>query len=77
AAQVPGRGYQPNIPASIGDPAHTSDPFTPNSTGDPKIITARWRAPAPLLSVGDLIMARRQLVNLAPLAESGRSGTAI
>ena len=42
-----------------------------------KIVTARWRAVAPLLSVGDLIMARRQLLNLARLAESGRSGTAV
>ncbi len=42
-----------------------------------KIVTARWRALAPLLSVGDLIMARRQLLNLARLAESERSGTAV
>ncbi len=40
-----------------------------------KIVTARGRALAPLLSVGDLIMARRQLLNLAALAE--RSGDAV
>jgi hypothetical protein len=34
-----------------------------------KIVIARGRAIAPLLSVGDLIMARRQLLNLAALAE--------
>ncbi len=34
-----------------------------------KIVTARGRALAPLLSIGDLIMARRQLLNLAALAE--------
>ena len=34
-----------------------------------KIVTARGRLSAPLLSVGDLIMARRQLLNLAALAE--------
>ena len=38
-----------------------------------KIVTAGWRALAPLLSIGDLIMARRQLLNLARLAERGRS----
>jgi len=42
-----------------------------------KIVTGRWRAVAPLLSVGGLIMARRQLLNLARLAEGGHSGTAI
>lgn len=42
-----------------------------------KIVTARWRAAAPLLAVGDLIMARRQLLNLARLAEGGRFGTAL
>ena len=34
-----------------------------------KLVTARGRAIAPLLSLGDLIMARRQLLNLAALAE--------
>ncbi len=34
-----------------------------------KIVTAGGRTIAPLLSVGDLIMARRQLLNLAALAE--------
>jgi hypothetical protein len=34
-----------------------------------KIVTARGGIVAPLLSVGDLIMARRQLLNLARLAE--------
>jgi hypothetical protein len=35
-----------------------------------KIVTARGRWLTPLLSVGDLIMARRQLLNLKQLAES-------
>jgi len=34
-----------------------------------KVVTAGGRMIAPLLSVGDLIMARRQLLNLAELAE--------
>lgn len=34
-----------------------------------KIVTARGRWIAPLLSVGDLVMARRQLLNLKQLAE--------
>ena len=34
-----------------------------------KIVTARGRWLAPLLSVGDLVMARRQLLNLKQLAE--------
>jgi len=34
-----------------------------------KVVTRTGRATAPLLSVGDLIMARRQLLNLAALAE--------
>jgi hypothetical protein len=34
-----------------------------------KIVTAGGRLTAPLLSVGDLVMARRQLLNLAALAE--------
>jgi hypothetical protein len=34
-----------------------------------KIVVRRWRAFVPLLSLGDLIMARRQLLNLARLAE--------
>jgi hypothetical protein len=35
-----------------------------------KIVAARRRWLAPLLSVGDLVMARRQLLNLKQLAES-------
>jgi hypothetical protein len=35
-----------------------------------KIVTAGGRWVAPLLSVGDLVMARRQLLNLKQLAES-------
>ncbi len=34
-----------------------------------KIVAARGRLYAPLLSVGDLVMARRQLLNLKRLAE--------
>ncbi len=34
-----------------------------------KVVTPSGRLVAPLLSVGDLIMARRQLLNLAALAE--------
>ena len=34
-----------------------------------KVVTSRGRLKAPLLSVGDLVMARRQLLNLAQLAE--------
>ena len=34
-----------------------------------KIVTARGRVTAPLLSIGDLVMARRQLINLKRLAE--------
>ena len=34
-----------------------------------KVVTSRGRRTAPLLSVGDLVMARRQLLNLARLAE--------
>ena len=34
-----------------------------------KIVTSRARRVAPLLSIGDLIMARRQLLNLKQLAE--------
>ena len=34
-----------------------------------KVVTAGGRTIAPLLSVGDLIMAREQLLNLAALAE--------
>ncbi len=36
--------------------------------------TARWIAPA--LSVGDLVMARRQLLNLKELAERGHEDAA-
>ncbi len=36
--------------------------------------TSRWAAPA--LSVGDLVMARRQLLNLKRLAERQHRGTA-
>ncbi len=35
-----------------------------------KIVTSSGRLYAPLLSVGDLIMSRRQLLNLATLAEA-------
>jgi hypothetical protein len=35
-----------------------------------KIVVARGRWAAPVLSVGDLVMARRQLLNLKRLAES-------
>jgi hypothetical protein len=38
-----------------------------------KVVMARGRVIAPLLSVGDLVMARRQLLNLKQLAE--RSST--
>jgi hypothetical protein len=34
-----------------------------------KLVSPTWRWTAPLLSVGDLVMARRQLLNLAGLAE--------
>ena len=34
-----------------------------------KIVMAQGRLVAPLLAVGDLVMARRQLLNLARLAE--------
>ncbi len=34
-----------------------------------KVVTRRGRLLAPFLSVGDLVMARRQLLNLAALAE--------
>ena len=34
-----------------------------------KVVLRRGRAVAPLLSLGDLVMARRQLLNLAGLAE--------
>jgi hypothetical protein len=34
-----------------------------------KVVTPGGRVIAPLLSVGDMIMARRQLLNLAALAE--------
>jgi hypothetical protein len=36
-----------------------------------KIVAPGGRVTGPLLSVGDLIMARRQLLNLAELAEAG------
>jgi hypothetical protein len=39
-----------------------------------KIVTRSGRLAAPLLSVGDLIMARRQLLNLAALAERTAAG---
>lgn len=35
-----------------------------------KLVMARGRAIAPLVCIGDLVMARRQLLNLAALAES-------
>jgi hypothetical protein len=34
-----------------------------------KVVTSRGRLTSPLLSIGDLVMARRQLLNLARLAE--------
>jgi hypothetical protein len=34
-----------------------------------KVVTGVGRMIAPLLSIGDLIMARRQLLNLAALSE--------
>ncbi|HLY33782.1 MAG TPA: hypothetical protein VKQ07_04560 [Jatrophihabitantaceae bacterium] len=34
-----------------------------------KIVTPGWRLIAPLLSIGDLVMARRQLLTLKQLAE--------
>jgi hypothetical protein len=34
-----------------------------------KVVSSHGRLTAPLLSVGDLVMARRQLLNLARLAE--------
>jgi hypothetical protein len=39
-----------------------------------KLVLRRGRVIAPLLSVGDLIMARRQLLNLAQLAERTAAG---
>ena len=36
-----------------------------------KIVVARGRLIAPLICVGDLVMARRQLLNLKSLAEAG------
>jgi hypothetical protein len=36
-----------------------------------KVVTARGRVIAPFLSVGDLVMSRRQLLNLRQLAEQG------
>ena len=41
-----------------------------------KIVTAMSRWVAPCLSVGDLVMARRQLLNLKRLAESTRPSVA-
>jgi hypothetical protein len=38
-----------------------------------KLVTRRRRASTPLLTVGDLVMARRQLLNLARLAEQTTS----
>jgi hypothetical protein len=40
-----------------------------------KIVISGGRIIAPLLSVGDLIMARRQLLNLAALAERSQAGS--
>jgi hypothetical protein len=34
-----------------------------------KIVTPGWRLLGPILSVGDLVMARRQLLNIKGLAE--------
>lgn len=39
-----------------------------------KLVMGRGRLIVPLLSVGDLVMARRQLLNLARLAERSASG---
>ncbi len=39
-----------------------------------KVVTAQGRAIAPLVSVGDLVMSRRQLLNLARLAEHSPPG---
>lgn len=39
-----------------------------------KIVSSRYRATGPLLSIGDLVMARRQLLNLKALAEGAWSG---
>jgi hypothetical protein len=36
-----------------------------------KVVTARGRLVGPLVSLGDLVMARRQLLNLKRLAEGG------
>jgi hypothetical protein len=41
-----------------------------------KIVVGGGRLLAPLLSVGDLVMARRQLLNLAALAEGSAAATA-
>jgi hypothetical protein len=40
-----------------------------------KIVTPGGRWVAPLLSVGDLVMARRQLRNLKQLAETASAST--
>jgi hypothetical protein len=39
-----------------------------------KLVIHRRRASTPLLTLGDLVMARRQLLNLAELAEQSASG---
>lgn len=44
-------------------------PEGPNTRLLLKIVTRSGRVLAPLLSIGDLVMARRQLLNLARLAE--------
>ncbi|HEY8300405.1 MAG TPA: hypothetical protein VIG48_00770 [Jatrophihabitans sp.] len=38
-----------------------------------KLVSDRFRRAAPLLSLGDLVMARQQLLNFKHLAESGRA----
>lgn len=47
--------------------------LTPDGAGDTrlllKVVTGRGRVLAPFVSVGDLMMARRQLLNLKELAE--------
>jgi hypothetical protein len=48
-------------------------PYAPRTRLLLKVVMARGRWLAPAVSVGDLVMARRQLLNLKQLAE-GRGG---